>query len=121
MSDGEYGIVANVVEPDRVFRMGAKAWIAGGTGGEGWDRFEWIAHSRGSRIIMKWAPTVRFDKFRAAWIPEHLRDRITGMMETRGSRAAMEAQAAFLNRHAEQLRATMPNRRLSAPQHPPAK
>jgi hypothetical protein len=35
---GDYGIVANVVETDRLFRKGAKAWLANGTGGEGWHK-----------------------------------------------------------------------------------
>ena len=104
----EYGIVANSVETDRVFRLGAKAWLCGGTGGEGWDRFRWIAHSRSSRVIEKWAPTERFGNFRAAWIPEHLRERIWYI---RGSRGEMEKQAAALNVHADQLRAKMTNRR----------
>lgn len=106
----EYGIVANSMEADRVFRLGAKAWLAGGTGGEGWDKFEWIAHSRGSRVVRKWAPTVRFGNFRAAWVPEHLRERIWYI---RGSRDEMEKTAAALNVHAEQLRAKMVNRRQS--------
>jgi hypothetical protein len=106
----EYGIVANVMEADRAFRLGAKAWLAGGTGGEGWDKFEWIAHSRGSRIIRKWAPSVRFGRFRAAWVPEHLRERVWYM---RGTREEMEKQAAALNVHAEQLRTKMVNRRPS--------
>ena len=107
----EYGIVANCIEPDRVFRHGAKAWLAGGTGGEGLDRFQWIAISRGGRIVYKWAPTVRFGNFRAAWVPEHLRDRVYWM---RGTQEEMEKQAAELNAYAEELRRTKTGRRHTA-------
>jgi hypothetical protein len=108
MMEGEYGIVANVVETDRIFRNGAKAWIADGTGGEGWERFKWIAHSRGGRIIEKWAPTVRFAQFRAKWIPEHLRDRICYL---RGTREEMETLAKQLCEDADRQRTEHPNRR----------
>jgi hypothetical protein len=107
---GEYGVVGNVKETDRVFRGGAKVWIAGGTGGEGAHRFEWIGMSRGGRIITKWAPTMRFSNFRAAWIPLHLRDQVRWV---RGDRPTMEAYAANLNTWAEEMRAEHPNRRKS--------
>jgi hypothetical protein len=103
-----YGIVANIIEPDQVFRLGAKAWLAGGTGGEGWYKFQWIAFSRGSRIVCKWAPTYRFGNFRAAWVPEHLRDRVRYV---RGTREEMEKQAAGLNALAEEWRAQRALRR----------
>lgn len=106
--DNEFGIVANVLEPDRVFRNGAKAWIAGGTGGEGWHRFEWIAHSRGGRVVRKWAPTMRFAKFRAKWIPEHLRSDVAYL---RGSREDMQSIAAQLEKFAAEDRTKHVNRR----------
>ena len=109
MGTGEYGVVGNVLESDRAFRLGAKVWIAGGTGGEGAYRFEWIGISRGGRIIRKWAPTTRFSNFRAAWIPQHLRERIWWI---RGDRPTMEAYALRLNTWAEEMRDEHPNRRI---------
>lgn len=102
---GEFGIVANVVEPDRVFRMNAKAWLIGGTGGEGWYRFLWSAKSRGSRTVEKWAPTERFHMFRAAWIPPGVRP-----WYITGTREEMEATATKMNAFADELRATKKNR-----------
>jgi hypothetical protein len=103
----EYGIVANVCEPDRCLRMGAKAWLAGGTGGEGWERFEWIANTRGSRMVRKWAPTWRFVSFRCAWLPEFLRNQVWYIT---GSRPEMESVAMRLESYAADLRASHPNR-----------
>jgi hypothetical protein len=102
-TDGRsYGIVANVIEDaDKLFRDGAKVWIAGGTGGAGWERFEFFGKSIGGRDIRKWAPTSRFDNFRAAWIPEHLREEIRYMT---GSRRECERRAAELDAFAVELR-----------------
>lgn len=111
---GEFGIVANAMEPDRIFRSGAKAWIVTGSGGEGWDRFQWTAMSRGGRYVTKWAPIARFHNFRAAWIPPALSDVITGMMDTRGSREEMEHIAEQMNAFADEQRAQHPNRRAAA-------
>lgn len=104
----EFGIVANVIETDRLARTGAKAWLIGGTGGEGWHRFVWHVMTRGSRYIEKWMPTHRMGNFRAAWVPEHLRDRVAYM---RGTRPEMETRAVELNKFADDLRATQVNRR----------
>lgn len=108
----EFGIVANVIEPDRQLRTGAKVWLANGTGGEGWHRFEWIGLRHKGPPIQKWAPTFRFGKFRAAWVPEHLRDKVTYM---RGTREEMEARAAELNAFAESERQTHPQRQIGKP------
>lgn len=110
MGQGEYGIVGNSFETDRLFRGGAKVWLAGGTGGEGAYRFQWIGRSRSGRIIEKWAPTVRFNNFRAAWVPEHLRERVYWV---RGDKPTMEAYAANLNKWANEMRIETPNRRPS--------
>lgn len=104
----DYGIVANVMEPDRIFRTGAKVWLCGGTGGEGWTRFLWSGMSNSGRITMKWAPTFRFHKFRAAWIPDHMRDRV---LYITGSREEIEATAAKMTEFADTERAAHPNRR----------
>ncbi len=103
----KFGIVANCIETDRVFRKGAKAWLFGGTGGEGWYRFQWIAKSKGGRNVSKWAPTSRFDGFRAAFIPPHMLDRVWYIT---GTRQEMEAKAIELNEFANTLRTEKPNR-----------
>ena len=108
VTQGEYGIVANIDEPDRQMRMGAKCWLARGTGGEGWDRFEWIGLTRGHETTMKWIPTHRMANFRAAWVPDHLRGSVYYF---RGSREEMEKMAADLNEFAMAQRKDHPNRR----------
>ena len=108
VTQGEYGIVANIDEPDRQMRMGAKCWLAGGTGGEGWDRFQWIGLTRGHDTIMKWMPTHRMANFRAAWVPDHLRGAV---YYVRGTREEMEKMAADLNDFAMAQRKDHPNRR----------
>jgi hypothetical protein len=109
MADGEYGIVANVIEVDRAFRLGGKAWMANYySGGE---RASWIAMSRGGRVIAKDAAVMKFGKFRCKWIPEHLRAHIWD----RGTREEMEKKAAFWNERAEQARKDHPNRKFQKP------
>lgn len=104
----EYGIVANVIETDRVFRKGAKAWLKRYVG---FEKMEWIAMSRGSRRIKKISPVWRFSNFRCAWVPEHLR---SGDFEWRlyelGSKAEMEKRAAEFGEYADRARAEHPNR-----------
>lgn len=104
----EYGVVANVLETDRLFRKGAKAWLVGGTGGEGWHRFKWIALTRSPRRAEKWAPTTRFHNFRAAWIPDHMQDRVWYF---RGTREEIEELATKLNQFADREREQHPSRR----------
>ena len=70
----EYGVVANVMEPDRVLRNGAKVWIMHGWGGGGWERLKVRGLSRGGRTVTKWVPIERLSNFRRAWMPENLRD-----------------------------------------------
>ncbi|HEV7768736.1 MAG TPA: hypothetical protein VGQ76_27335, partial [Thermoanaerobaculia bacterium] len=108
--EGEYGIVANCIEIDRLFRLGAKVWLGQGTGGEGWHRFVFIGLARGGRYIEKWTPTFRFDYFRPAWIPPHLCSRIWGILGTRGTREEMTSIAKQLNVFAKNDRAAHPNR-----------
>lgn len=99
----EYGIVANIITTDGTFRSGAKCWLVGGTGGEGWHRFQWLGKSRGGRDIQKWAPTKSFHRFRAAWIPDHVHNgRYVYMM---GTRDEMEKMAFKMEAFAQTLRA----------------
>lgn len=81
-SADEYGVVANVVEPDSAFRLGAKAWMR--QWHSGGERAEWAAVSRGGRPITKVAPVTRFGNFRCKWIPEHLREHILSEVQRRG-------------------------------------
>jgi hypothetical protein len=68
-----YGVVANVVS-DRVFRTGAKVWILHSDG----DASCPIAHGigKGGGYVKKRTHFKRLTNYRAAWIPEHLRDRV---------------------------------------------
>jgi hypothetical protein len=97
-----YGIIANILEPDHVLRMNAKCWLADGTGGMGWYSFQWIGITHGGRVVQKWAPTHRLHRFRAAWIPAHLDDRIRYI---RGPKEQMDTMALEMNQFAEELRA----------------
>lgn len=106
-----FGIAANVFETDRVFRSGAKLLLCGGTGGEGWHKFEWRGLSRSGRRIKKWAPTVRLHNFRAAWIPLHERGDCWYL--TFAERAAAETCATEMSAFADELRLAHPNRRPS--------
>lgn len=105
---GEYGIVANVYETDHLFPTGAKVWIGGGEGGQGWHRFRFVGRTRGGRIVEKWAPTFRFHNFRSAWIPDHLRGRVYYL---RGTREEMTDMALRLESFASEDRTAHPNRR----------
>lgn len=107
----EYGIVANVLEPDKVFRHEAKVWLIGGTGGEGWDRFIWLGLSRGGRRIQKWGPTKRFCNFRCAWIPDHVRESADGTFNMQGTRLQMSSIAASLEDFAASARRLSRSRR----------
>ncbi len=71
-----YGIQANVLETDKVFRTGAKCIIEIGTGGTAL-RYQWRGMSRGGRMVSRWCATHRFHNFRPVWIsasvPKHQR------------------------------------------------
>lgn len=97
---GEYGIVANVAGVDRVARQGSKAWLVGGTGGEGWYRFKWLCRTRSGTLAIKWIPTKRMGNFRCAWIPDHVRDAADGHIYICGSREEMGTTAAEMNKFA---------------------
>jgi hypothetical protein len=107
--NGAFGIVANIREPDRVLRTGAKIWLVGGTGGEGWTRFKWHGLSHGGRRLQKWAPTYRFNTFRAKWIPEHIHVLYPSLFFS-GTREEMVAIALRLEAFADTEREQHPNR-----------
>jgi len=70
-----FGIVANVIS-DRVLRTGAKVWIHRWNG----DAEHPIVSgcSKSGRVIQKYTDFKRLENYRAAWIPEHMRDRVCG-------------------------------------------
>lgn len=95
MSDEDlFAVVANLREADGALRVGAKCWLIGGENGDGGERRMWSGLSIGGRRITKWAPTKRFQNFRAAWVPLEIRAEFQGCM---GTRAEMERWAALLN------------------------
>lgn len=110
VSTRPYGIVANVINPDRCLRMGAKVWIIDGTGGQGWDTFVVRGLSRGGREIEKWTTTKRFGNFRAAWIPPMAKGEPRYMRFE--SRHEAEQVAAKLNEFADNFRAPASGRQL---------
>lgn len=75
-----FGVVANVLT-DRVLRTGAKVWIHRHNG----DAERPIVHglNRSGRIVEKYTSYKRLTNFRAAWIPDHLLDRIGFRWETK--------------------------------------
>lgn len=100
--EGEYGIAANVLEPDAILRLNAKVWLCDGTGGCGWERFIWIGLPiQGHRRIEKWVPTHRLQNFRPAWIPQALHSHINYI---RGDRGLIKSVAAMMGRYAESER-----------------
>lgn len=104
---GEYGIVANVTETDKVLRKGAKVWIVGGWSGGGFERVTVRGAARNGRQIEKYAPITRFTNFRAAWMPDHLREQASIL----GEKVDMESRAQKLSDVAEALRVSHPGRR----------
>lgn len=104
----DYGVVANVCEPDRALRMGARVWVLWSTGGTGRERFVVEGMSRSGRRIEKWVPAVRLNNYRAKWIPEPLQERVWYL---RGTREDAEESARQLDEWAEmERRRRAPNR-----------
>ena len=68
-----FGIVANV-KSDRVFRTGAKVWIVRCNGDA--ECPVAIGLSKSGRKVEKYTHFKRLANFRAAWIPDHLRERM---------------------------------------------
>jgi hypothetical protein len=67
----KFGIVANVLN-DRVLRTGAKVWISHG------DLISPFVFgiSKSGRVVGKYMRYKRLIKYRVAWIPMHMRERI---------------------------------------------
>ena len=101
---GEYGIAANVIEVDRVFRLGAKV-IMQGHGDD--ERFSWRGLSRSGKPITKFTPLHRLSYFRSKWLTEAQRKHVWYL----GTREEMEKWAKELSDRAIELRRLHPNRR----------
>lgn len=69
----EWGIVANV-QADKALRIGAKVTILESHGDA--SQVKVRGCSKSGRVIEKYIPFKRLKNFRAAWIPEKLRDEI---------------------------------------------
>ena len=68
-----FGIVANVAS-DRVLRTGAKVWVERCNGDAECPVV--LGCSKSGRVVEKYTHCKRLTNFRAAWIPEHLRERV---------------------------------------------
>lgn len=102
-----YGLAANVIS-DRVLRTGAKVWIHYCNGNAACPIVTGM--SKSGRIVQKFTHYKRMTNFRAAWIPEHMRERITWQWEDKAKVAAMAAKLAemwagvrYFNRDGTQL------------------
>lgn len=71
----EWGVKANLAEPRSAMRTRALCWVMNPNTGWGGERVKVLARSRSGRLIETWIGTKRLTNLRAAWIPEHLRDR----------------------------------------------
>ena len=107
MAGDEYAICANVCEPDRCLRMGARVWVEVVSGGAP-ERAQVIGWSRSGRRIEKIAAIHRLRNFRAKWVPEPLRSLVFFLR----SKEKAEQRAAELERIAEDERAEHPGRRV---------
>lgn len=68
-----FGVVANVAS-DRVLRTGAKVWIERCNGDAECPVVRGC--NKSGRVVEKYTHYKRLTNFRAAWIPEHLRQRV---------------------------------------------
>lgn len=89
----EYGIVANIAETDKFARTGSKAYLVGGTGGEGRERMQWLVRTRNGSLAIKWLPTGRLSNFRPAWIPDHVQEAAGGSLYISGTKEEMQKAA----------------------------
>lgn len=105
---GGFGIVANVGEPDSFLRLGAKCWIVGGTGGEGWHKFRFLGMTRSGRMVEKWCVVERFENFRAAFIPPPVRAKYPERLYIEGTRSEMEEIAKRMTAFRADLRPLKP-------------
>jgi len=79
-----YGLIANVMS-DRVLRTGAKVWIHYCNGDAACPIVTGL--SKSGRTIQKFTHYKRLTSFRAAWIPEHMLERVSWQWETKAEAA----------------------------------
>lgn len=113
---GEFGIVANVVEVDRVLRLGAKVILVGYPNGMA-ERIEVRGLSRGGRPVTKFTAYMKLDNFRPQWLSERHRANVSIL----GTREEMEEWAAGFAAQAERERAAHPGRRGTTHLTPPSR
>lgn len=93
-----YAVIANVVS-DGILRTGARVWILYHHGDAEIARVRGC--SKGGRVVNKYIPYKRLKNFRAAFVPEHLRDRFEHhyLFETKEEADGVAAsQEKFWNR-----------------------
>ncbi len=85
-----FAIVANV-KADRVLRTGAKVWIMRCNGDAECPVV--LGLNKSGRAVVKYTHFKRLENYRAAWVPEHMRDRIARRWN---EKAKAEAEAHVL-------------------------
>jgi hypothetical protein len=104
--DNVFGVVANVVS-DRVLRVGAKVWV-GYCNGDA-EKPKVVGCSKGGRVVEKYSAYKRLTNYRAAWMPEHLRDKVNNQF---ASKADAQAAADSLTKMWGDVRAYGPKGQL---------
>lgn len=84
-----FGLVANVIS-DRVLRTGAKVWIHYCNGDAACPVVSGLC--KGGYIVRKYTHYKRLTNFRAAWIPEHVRERVAWQWEDKSKAAELAAK-----------------------------
>lgn len=87
-----FGIVANVIS-DRALRTGAKVWICRINGGA--ENVVVSGCTKGGRIVEKYIQLKRLSNYRAAWIPEHMRERVALQWASRNDAVDFAQEWAF--------------------------
>jgi hypothetical protein len=88
MSDA-WGVKCNLIAARSDVAAGALAWVRLTNPGNCADRIEVVIRSRGGRRIQLWLDSKYLTNFRAAWMPENMRDRCNVW----GTRAEAESWA----------------------------
>lgn len=72
---GEWGVKVNLAEPRSAVRTRAMGWVVNTNPGWGGERLCIHVRSRSGKMITTWIGAKRLTNFRAAWMPEKLRDK----------------------------------------------
>lgn len=88
-----YGLIANVIS-DRVLRTGAKVWIQRCNGDVSCPAV--IGMNKSGRIVQKYTHYKRLTNFRAAWIPEHMLERVAWQWKTKNEAEELAARLAAM-------------------------